>query len=73
MQKRWKILKAPEQAAQDLQRQLKIHPVICKILVQRGIDSFEKAKDYFRPQLDQLHDPWLMKDMQATAVVPSTS
>lgn len=63
MHKRWNILTAPEQWVQDLQRQLKISPVVCKILVQRGISSFEKAKDYFRPQLQQLHDPWLMKDI----------
>jgi single-stranded-DNA-specific exonuclease len=36
---------------------------LCNILVQRGIDTFQKAKDYFRPQLSQLHDPFLMKDM----------
>ena len=64
MHKRWNILNAPEQPVQELQRQLKISPVACKILVQRGIDSFEKAKDFFRPQLQQLHDPWLMKDMR---------
>ncbi|KAK6033531.1 putative single-stranded-DNA-specific exonuclease RecJ, partial [Ostertagia ostertagi] len=64
MHKRWNILNAPEEAVQELQRQLKISPVACKILVQRGIDSFEKAKDFFRPQLHQLHNPWLMKDMR---------
>ncbi len=64
MHKRWKLLNAPEEAVQELQRQLKISPVACEILVQRGICSFEDAKDYFRPQLQQLHDPWLMKDMR---------
>lgn len=44
-------------------RELKIHPSICGIMVQRGIDTYEKAKDFFRPQLSQLHDPFLMKDM----------
>lgn len=33
------------------------------MLVQRGFDTYEKAKHYFRPQLTELHDPWLMKDM----------
>ncbi|MGJ7030258.1 single-stranded-DNA-specific exonuclease RecJ [Niabella hirudinis] len=42
---------------------LKINPEICKILVQRGIRTFENAKDFFRPQINQLHSPWLMKDM----------
>jgi single-stranded-DNA-specific exonuclease len=68
MQKRWKILSSPEEEVQQLQQALKIHPVVCRILVQRGINSFEKAKNYFRPQTSQLHDPWLMKDMdKATA------
>jgi single-stranded-DNA-specific exonuclease len=49
---------------QDLQQQLKIHPAICKILVQRGFDTFQKAKNFFRPQLSDLHDPFQMKDMQ---------
>jgi single-stranded-DNA-specific exonuclease len=64
MQKRWKILTAGEEAVSALQRSLKISPVICKILAQRGLETFEQSKDYFRPQLDQLHDPRLMKDMQ---------
>ena len=63
MQKRWKILTADQQKVNVLQRSLKIHPVICKILIQRGIETFEQAKDFFRPQLTALHSPWLMKDM----------
>lgn len=42
---------------------LKIHPVLCKMLVQRGADTYDKAFQFFRPSLGQLHDPWLMKDM----------
>ena len=64
MQKRWKILAAGEETVNALQQSLKISPVICKILVQRGLETFEQSKNYFRPQLDQLHDPLLMKDMQ---------
>src|SRR5665213_954524 len=63
MEKRWKILSANEEKVNTLQRLLQISSSICKILVQRGIDTYEKAKDYFRPQLSQLHDPFLMKDM----------
>ena len=44
-------------------KDLKIHPALCNILVQRGIDTYEKAKSFFRPQLSDLHDPFLMKDM----------
>jgi single-stranded-DNA-specific exonuclease len=63
MEKRWKILTADEAKVAALQQALTIHPVICKILVQRGIESFDSAKDFFRPKLSDLHDPWLMKDM----------
>jgi single-stranded-DNA-specific exonuclease len=61
--KRWKILSAQKEEVDSLQKELNIHPDLCKILVQRGFETFEKAKDFFRPQLSQLHDPWLMKDM----------
>ncbi len=67
MKKRWNILTADENKVTALQQELKISTPLCKILVQRGIDTFQKAKDYFRPQLSQLHDPFLMKDMD-TAV-----
>ncbi|MEO8172021.1 MAG: single-stranded-DNA-specific exonuclease RecJ [Sediminibacterium sp.] len=63
MQKRWNILKADEEKTNLLREALKINKTLCSILVQRGIDDFEKAKHYFRPQLSDLHDPWLMKDM----------
>lgn len=63
MQKRWNILQAGEEQITSLRDALKINTVLCKILVQRGIDNFNKAKTYFRPQLSELHDPWLMKDM----------
>src|SRR6202166_625628 len=63
MEKRWKIKNADEQKVQSLADALKIHPLISRILVGRGIESFESAKSYFRPDISQLHDPWLMKDM----------
>jgi single-stranded-DNA-specific exonuclease len=63
MQKRWTILQADEEKVNSLQQSLKIHPAICKILVQRNIETFEQAKNFYRPQLTDLHDPWLMKDM----------
>lgn len=64
MQKRWKILQATPAIASNLQASLKISPVLCNILAQRGIETYELARDYFRPQLQQLHSPWLMKDMR---------
>lgn len=63
MQKRWNILQAREEKITSLKDALKINPALCKILVQRGVDTFHKAKTYFRPQLSELHDPWLLKDM----------
>ena len=63
MEKRWKILNADLGKAAVLQQSLKINKSLCGILAERGFDSFEKAKQYFRPQLSDLHNPWLMKDM----------
>jgi single-stranded-DNA-specific exonuclease len=63
METRWKILEADEAKVSGLKQTLRISSSLCKILVQRGMDTFEKAKDFFRPQLSQLHDPFLMKDM----------
>lgn len=63
MQKRWNILSADEEKVNVLQHALNISKSLCKILVQREIDTFDKAKNFFRPQLTHLHDPFLMKDM----------
>ena len=63
MDRRWKILTTDKQKSNLLQQSLKISSVICDILVQRGIETFEQSKQYFRPGLGDLHDPWLMKDM----------
>ena len=64
MQKRWKLKVASEEKVRSLQEALQINEVICRLLVQRGFDTFNKAKSFFRPQLSDLHDPWLMKDME---------
>ncbi|GAC1596220.1 MAG: single-stranded-DNA-specific exonuclease RecJ [Ginsengibacter sp.] len=63
LNKRWTILNANEGDIDNLQSELKINRSICKILVERNIKSFSEAKDFFRPQLSHLHDPYLMKDM----------
>lgn len=63
MNKRWNILQTDSNKVASLQSQLKINSTICKMLVQRSVENYEQAKDYFRPQLTQLHSPWLMKDM----------
>ena len=58
-----------EQKAQkdNLVKDLGISPILCELLVQRGVRNFDEAKRFFRPQLEDLHDPFLMNDMQ-TAV-----
>lgn len=48
----------------NLCEQLQIPPVIAHLLVSRGIETFEESKAFFRPSLDNLHDPFLMEDMQ---------
>src|ERR1043165_8975217 len=63
MKKRWRIAETDNTKTKLLCESLQIHPLLCNILVQRGIESFESAKKFFRPSLDDLHDPWLMKDM----------
>ncbi len=63
MSKRWKLIVKDGEKGASLKRALNVHPVLCDILVQRGIETFDQAKDFFRPQLNQLHSPWLMKDM----------
>lgn len=63
MMKRWNISVADPQKILSLHEALKINKTLCSILVQRGIDTYDKAKDFFRPQLTQLHSPWSMKDM----------
>ncbi len=63
MEKRWTIIAGDPDKAEALNSVLKINPVFCKILTQRGITSYDEARDFFRPQLSHLHDPWLMKDM----------
>jgi len=63
MEKRWNILQADTIKSAALQQSLKVNAGLCSILVERGIDTFDKAKEYFRPQLGGLHDARLMKDM----------
>lgn len=63
MDKRWNILPIDEVHERALYAVLKINPALCRVLVQRGYNTFEKAKKFFRPELSMLHSPWLMKDM----------
>ncbi len=61
---RWNILPcADPMAVSQLAQSLGINQVLCELLVQRGILTFDQAREYFRPHTGQLHDPFLMKDM----------
>lgn len=64
MQKRWKIKPPGDQhIVEELSRVLNINKTLTNILVQRGISTFDQAKNFFRPTLDDLHDPFLMLNM----------
>lgn len=64
MDKRWNIREGDHDEESRLQVDLKIHPILCRLLVQRGVHTYEEARQFFRPSLDGLHSPWLMKDME---------
>jgi len=65
MEKRWVV---NEQAditeVRRLSQELNIAESLASLLINRGISSFDESKKFFRPQLEQLHDPFLMKDME---------
>ncbi|MES2622269.1 MAG: single-stranded-DNA-specific exonuclease RecJ [Bacteroidota bacterium] len=63
MQLRWKFKQVDKEKVNALQQSLKVDPIVCKLLVEREIDTYEEAKKFFRPDLNELHDPFLMKDM----------
>ncbi len=48
---------------EKLANELSISPILAQLLIQRGITSFDEARSFFRPDLDNLHNPFLMKDM----------
>lgn len=64
MQKRWQV-KTPidSTTVEEFRSKLKVTPIVAELLLQRNIGSFPEAEGFFRPKLDQLHDPFLMKDM----------
>lgn len=57
--------KASQFAVEKLGKEINVNPTLANMLINRGVESFDQAKDYFRPNLSQLHDPFLMQDMQA--------
>lgn len=62
---RWTLKEKPDvNIIRKLQEELGVSHIVAHLLVQRKIYNFEEAKKFFRPQLDQLHDPFLMKGME---------
>lgn len=66
---RWTLKPKPNpETVKQLQQSLNVDEAIATLLVQRGIETFEAAKCFFRPSLEHLHDPYLMKDMDKAVV-----
>lgn len=66
MDKRWELKSGTEQEIVDeLMRELDLHPVVAGLLVQRGITTVDRARAFFHPDRDGLHDPFLFTGMEA--------
>ena len=64
IEKIWKLREvADRENVSRLSSELGVDPVLAELLVQRGVHTFEQARSFFRPSLDNLHDPFLMTDM----------
>ncbi len=64
MTKKWTLLDPQDDAlVAQLAKKLNISIVLARLLVQRGVTTFEQARNFFRPSLEKLYDPFLMKDM----------
>ena len=62
---RWVFQSKQDTSTVDaLSQALGIDSILATLLVQRGVTDFESAKQFFRPKMEDLHDPFLMKDMQ---------
>lgn len=65
MEKRWaEHFVADTEAVEKLAEELNIDRILAQLLVSRGVTTFEEAKNFFRPELSHLHDPFLMKGMR---------
>lgn len=65
MKKQWNLKpKAESNLVVELQESLGVAKIVAELLVQRGITTFDAAKTFFRPELNHLHNPFLMKDME---------
>ena len=66
---RWKLKPKPDSdQVKSLQNSLNVDELTATLLVQRDIKTFEEARQFFRPKLEDLHDPYLMKDMDKAII-----
>lgn len=65
MEKIWLIQNADQQEIEKLALHLRVTPVVAGLLWRRGLHTLEQTQDFFNPTVDSMHDPFLMKDMQA--------
>ncbi len=66
MKKKWIYKDLPEDAElKQLQSDLGINPILCQLLLQRGVKTFDESKEFFRPSIEMLHDPFEMKGMDS--------
>ena len=64
VKKEWKLVKEPDQALfRSLKDELNVDELIIHLLLQRGIQTYAEAKDFFNPGINQLHNPFLMDGM----------
>ncbi|MEM6831874.1 MAG: DHH family phosphoesterase, partial [Bacteroidota bacterium] len=64
MEKHWIYGEEPdEERVAALSKSINVNPYLSKLLIRRGISTFDRAKEFFRPSLSMLHDPFLMKGM----------
>jgi len=64
MEKKWLVKSRIEKNQIDaLRNELKVDEIVAELLLQRGVHSFDQAQEFFRPDLEKLHDPFLMKNM----------
>lgn len=67
MENRWNLIPTDEEKVKAIQNELNIHPLLCRLLVQRNITDTKAIQQFFNPALEDLHDPFLMRGM-ASAV-----
>ena len=60
----WTLKPIPEkEKINQLAKELSVDALVAQLLIQRGIETFDDAKKFFRPSITDLHNPYLMKDM----------